>query len=197
MINADGYTYHWLDRSDGHHLQGIAIAISSRLQPSIVEVTTVDGHIMVLRLKLSFGFMSLIAVYAPSDVCKLDEKEMLYAKLASVGDSCSRRDIHGSEIGPHSLGVDAGSENSLDPHRWTWYSDVGNAAKEIDLILVSTRWRILQNCRVCRSAKFCGTDHSLVVDTLRVHFKTPNGPMTTPGVSFGQAEGEGVCLGIC
>ena len=76
-------------------------------------------------------------------------------------------------VGPHGSGTDTGSENSLlildfarsqklrisgswyqrpDPHRWTWYSDVGNAAKEIDHILVSTRWRILQNCRVYRSA---------------------------------------------
>ncbi|XP_069972965.1 glutamic acid-rich protein-like [Penaeus vannamei] len=39
---------------------------------------------MVLRLKLSFGFMSLIAVYAPTDVCKFDVKEMFYAKLTSV-----------------------------------------------------------------------------------------------------------------
>ncbi len=35
-------------------------------------------------------------------------------------------------------------------------------AKEIDHILVSTRWRILQNCRVYRSAKFFATDHRLV-----------------------------------
>ena len=39
-------------------------------------------------------------------------------------------------------------------HRWTWYSNAWGVAKEIDHILVSTRWRILQNCRVFRSAKF-------------------------------------------
>ena len=33
-------------------------------------------------------------------------------------------------------------------HRWSWYSNAGGAAKEIDHILVSTCWRILQNCRV-------------------------------------------------
>ncbi|XP_069979448.1 uncharacterized protein [Penaeus vannamei] len=61
-------------------------------------------------------------------------------------------------VGPHGSGVDTGSENSLlfpdfarpqklrisgswyqrpDPHRWTWYSDAGNATKEIDHILVT------------------------------------------------------------
>ena len=100
-------------------------------------------------------------------------------------------------------GVDAGSENSLllrdfarsqrmriagswhqrpDLHRWTWYSNAGNAAKEIDHILISTRWRILQNCRVYRSAEFCGTDHRLVVATLRVHFRTPRPSSDRPRV---------------
>lgn len=37
--------------------------------------------------------MSLIAVYAPTDVCKLGMKEMFYAKLASVSDKCPQRDI--------------------------------------------------------------------------------------------------------
>ncbi|XP_069989709.1 uncharacterized protein [Penaeus vannamei] len=132
--------------------------------------------------------MSLIAVYAPTNNCKLDVKEMFYNKLAYVSDRCSQRDIHivlgdfnvvsgchraGYEmyVGPYGSRADAGSENSLffwefvrsqklrifgfwyqrpGPHRWTWYSDVGNAAKEIDHILVSTRCRLLQNCRgVC------------------------------------------------
>lgn len=35
----------------------------------------------------------LTAVYAPTGVCKLAVKEMLYAKLAPVMDICPRRDI--------------------------------------------------------------------------------------------------------
>lgn len=48
-----------------------------------------------------------------------------------------------------------------DPRLWTWCSNVGNTAKEI-----------LQNCRVYRSAVFCGTNHRFVVATPWVHFKT-------------------------
>ncbi|XP_063592192.1 dynein intermediate chain 2, ciliary-like [Penaeus indicus] len=48
---------------------------------------------------------------------------------------------------------------------------------EIDYILISTRWRILQNSRVYWCAEFCGTDHRLDVATLRVHFKTPRHSM--------------------
>ena len=57
-------------------------------------------------------------------------------------------------------------------HCWTWYSNAGGVAKEIDHILVSTRWRILQNCRVYRSAEFFATNHRLVATTLTLHVKS-------------------------
>lgn len=72
-ISLSGYTYYWSDRRDGHHLQGVAIVISNRLQPSVVEVTPVDECIMVLRLKLAFETQAI---------------ETFYAKLASAPNSC-------------------------------------------------------------------------------------------------------------
>ena len=220
VASVGGYTYYWSGRADGHHWEGVAIAISNRLQPSVVEVAPVDERIMVMRLKHSFGFMSLVAVYAPTDTSKPEVKEMFYAKLTSVADGCPKRDIrlvlgdfnavsgcdragYEMSVGPHGSGTDTGSGNSLllrdfarsqrmriagswyqrpDLHRFTWYSDAGNAIKEIDHILVSTRWRILQNCRVFRSAEFCRTDHRLVVATLRVHFKTSRPSRDRPKV---------------
>ncbi|XP_069976482.1 uncharacterized protein [Penaeus vannamei] len=92
-IRVGGYTYYWSDRSNDHPFQGVDIAIPSRLQSLVVKVTPVDEGIMVLRLKLAFDFTSLIAVYAPTEVCKFDVKERFYAKFASVADSCPQRDI--------------------------------------------------------------------------------------------------------
>ncbi|XP_070000704.1 craniofacial development protein 2-like [Penaeus vannamei] len=167
------------------HLQGVAIAISSQLQPSVVEVSPVDERIMALRLKHAFGFVSFIAVYAPTNVCKLNVKEAFYAKLTSMVDKCPQRDIrivlgdsnavsgcdrasYEMSIESHGSGAGLGSENSLlvcdfamfqrmrisgswyqrsNPHRWTWFSDTIIVAKEIDHIIASTRWGILQNCR--------------------------------------------------
>lgn len=72
-------------------------------------------------------------------------------------------------VGPHGSGADYGSEHCLfqafsrsqrmryqhsNLHHWAWYSEMGIVAKEVDHILISTRWRILENCRVCRSAEF-------------------------------------------
>ena len=41
----------------------------------------------------------------------------------------------------------------------------------IDHIRVSTRWRMLQNCKVFRSAEIFATDHRLVVASFKLHIK--------------------------
>ncbi|MCP3680346.1 MAG: endonuclease/exonuclease/phosphatase family protein [Gammaproteobacteria bacterium] len=121
-ISSGGYTYYWSGMSNGARLRGVAIGISSRLQPSVVEVALVDERIMRLRMKHSLGFMSLVAVYAPTEIYELEEKEMFYAKLESVLDQCPRRDtlivlgdfnaVTGTEragyelcVGPHGSGT--------------------------------------------------------------------------------------------
>ena len=73
--------------SNGHHVKGVDIGVSRRLQPSVVEVTPVDERIMQLRLKHSLGVMSVVAVYASTEVCETEEK-MFYAKFYSVLDLC-------------------------------------------------------------------------------------------------------------
>jgi len=63
-----------------------------------------------------------------------------------------------------------------DSWRWTWYSNTGRVEKEIDHVLVDGRWRLLQNCRVFRSAQFFSTDHRLLVATLRLRLRVPRPP---------------------
>ncbi|KAG0719990.1 Craniofacial development protein 2 [Chionoecetes opilio] len=186
-----GYTYYWSSMSNGDHVRGVAIGISSKLQPSVVEVTPVDmggimGGIMRVRMKHTLGFMSLVAVYAPTEVRKTEEKEMFYAKLNSVLDQCPSWDTlivlgdfnattgtvrNGYElcVGPHGSSTRNTNSSLLlnfarsrrlrivgswyqrpELHRWTLYSNAGGVAKEIDHVLISTRWRILQNFRVYR-----------------------------------------------
>ena len=86
-----GFTYYWSCRSNGHHVKRVAIGISSRLQQSVVEVTPVAERIKRLRLKHSLGLMSVVAVYAPTEVCETEE-ELSYGKLDSVLDRCPFRD---------------------------------------------------------------------------------------------------------
>ena len=57
-------------------------------------------------------------------------------------------------------------------HRWTWYSDSGGVAKEIDHVLIDGRWKMIQNCKVYRSAQFLNADYRLAVATLKVQLKS-------------------------
>ncbi|XP_069992349.1 uncharacterized protein [Penaeus vannamei] len=176
-----------------HVSQGVAIAISSRLQPSIVEATPVEECIMELALI----FMSLIVVYAPNAICKLDVKDMFYLKLPSVMDSCPRRDI--SIVLMTSMQYLAVIEMAMRclsvpmARELVSYSDAGYAAKEIDHILISTHWRILQNFKVYRIDEVCSTDHRLVVATLRVHFEIPLWSNDHPRVFHLDRLREGEC----
>ena len=207
-VSVGGYTYYWSGCAGGQRQRGVAVAVSGKLSSSVVKVTPVDERIMAVRLRHSLGFVSLIAVYAPTEVSSLEEKETFYAVLQSVVDSCppsdtllvlgdfnacigADRDGYESCLGPHGVGtrningsllVDFAKSCKLrvagswyqrpDLHRWTWISNAGNAVKEIDHILVGTRWKLIQNCRVFRSAEFFCTDHRLVVATLRLCLKS-------------------------
>ena len=91
--SSGGYTYYWSGRQDGLRREGVAVAILNHLCPAVVRVTPVDERIMVVRMKHTLGFISLIAVYAPTEMGSLDSKEMFYAKLDSVTDQCPRGDI--------------------------------------------------------------------------------------------------------
>ena len=54
--------------------------------------------------------------------------------------------------------------------RLSWYSPDGKTKKELDHILVGTRHKLVNNCRVYRSAEF-NTDHRLVVATIQVRMR--------------------------
>ena len=91
-IMAGGYTYHWPGRSDGYHAQGVAVAVSNKLIPMIIEETSVNEYMMRLRICHSLGVVSLVSVDAPTEVSDLTMKNALYATLKSVVDQCPRRD---------------------------------------------------------------------------------------------------------
>ena len=77
-------------------------------------------------------------------------------------------------------------------HRWTWYSNAGGVAKEIDHVLVDDRWKRIQNCRVYRSAQFLNADHRLVVATLKIHLKSRRMVPSQPWLDVGKVKGERV-----
>ena len=80
-----------LVRSDGYHAQGVAVAVSSKLTPMIIEVTLVNKLMMRLSIRHSMGVISMVSVSAPTEASDLTVKEIFYAMLESVVGQCARR----------------------------------------------------------------------------------------------------------
>ena len=81
-------------------------------------------------------------------------------------------------------------------HSWTWYSNAGGVAKEIDHVLVDGRWRMIQNCRVYWSAQFFNTDHRLIAATLKLQLKSRRMVPFQPRLDVGKLKGERVAEGF-
>ena len=60
--------------------------MSNNLTPMIIEVTPVNEGILRLRIRHSLGVISLVSVYAPTEVRDLTMKDSFYAMLESVVD---------------------------------------------------------------------------------------------------------------
>ena len=92
--------------------------MSNKLTPMIIEVTPVNERIMRLRILHSLGVISLVSVYALTEVSDLTVKDAFYATLQSVVDQCPRWDtllVLGDFIA--STGADSnGYETCVGPH---------------------------------------------------------------------------------
>jgi len=56
----------------GYHTEGLAVAVSNKLIPMIIEVTPVKERVMRLIIRHFLGVTSLVSIYAPteaSDLC--------------------------------------------------------------------------------------------------------------------------------
>ena len=89
---ASDCTSSWSGRSDGNHAQGVAVFLSHKLTPMMIEVTTVNEHIKRCRIHHSLGVISLVSVYALTEASDLTVNDAFYARLESVVDQCPWRD---------------------------------------------------------------------------------------------------------
>ena len=87
-----GYTYYWSRCSDSYNVQGVAVAVSNKLTPMIIEVAPDNERIMRLRIRHCLGDVSLVSVHAPTEASDLTMKDTFYAMLKSVVDQYSRQD---------------------------------------------------------------------------------------------------------
>ena len=143
-ISNRGFTYYWSGMSNGARLKGVAIGISSRLQPS---VSALNERIMRLRMKHTLGFLSCCRVRSYRDV-----RDTLIVLGDFNAATCTERAGYEYCSGSHFSGTRNINSSLLlnfvksrwlriagswyqrpEQHRWTWI------VKEIDHILVNTR----------------------------------------------------------
>ena len=88
----------------------------------------------------------------------------------------------------HLLEHQCPEQSGFTPNR----SHQGNNRTEIDHVLVDGCWRMIQNCRIYRSAQFLNTDHRLVVATLKLQLKSGRMVPSQPRLDFGKLKDERV-----
>ena len=60
------------------------------------------------------------------------------------------------------------------------------------MLMVDGRWRMIQNCRVYRSAQFLNADHWLIVATLKLHLNSGRLVPFEPRLDVGKLKYERV-----
>ena len=76
--------------TDGYHAQGVALAVSNKLTPMIIEVTLVNERIVRRRIHHSLGVISLVSIYALTEASDLSVKDAFHSTLESVVDQYPR-----------------------------------------------------------------------------------------------------------
>ena len=115
-----GYTYYWSGHSDGYHAQGAAVAVSNKRTPMIIDISPVKERILRLRIHHALGVISLVYVYAPTEVSDLAVKDAFYATLEPVVEQHPRQDtllVLGDSSASTGTDVD-GYETCPSP--WVW-----------------------------------------------------------------------------
>lgn len=85
-ISVGSNTYYLSGFGDGSRLSGVAVGISSKPQPFVVEVTSVDECTMRVRMKHTLEFIFVVAGYTPSNMCEAAKKDEVYGKLVILLD---------------------------------------------------------------------------------------------------------------
>ena len=206
-ILCGSYTILWSGPTAGTpRSAGVALALDQSAVASMTSWHPISERLLTARFKHNFGYLSLIAAYAPTnEACDFD-KDTFYQQIEQT-----MRTIHQSDliiclgdfnavtgtsrlnmeyvIGPYGSGTPNDNTERLlnfclgaglrvggswfmrkDIHRYTWFSNDGITVKEIDHILVNTKWTALRNCRVYRSLEF-DTDHRPVIATMSLRLK--------------------------
>ena len=88
-----GETIIYSGRSDNHHSNGVAIAMTKGTHKTLYEWTPISDRIITARFWSKYIKTTVIQVYAPTNDADEDDKESFYDQLQKVVDKTPRHDI--------------------------------------------------------------------------------------------------------
>ncbi|XP_071151821.1 craniofacial development protein 2-like [Mytilus edulis] len=89
-----GTDIYYSGRTDGRHQEGVAILLSKRASKSVVEWIAIHERIIQIRMKTtSYGHMTVIQCYAPTNDYTDNEKENFYDKLNQIIMDTPKHDV--------------------------------------------------------------------------------------------------------
>lgn len=90
-IIKDRYTFMY-SGEEKRGSNGVGFYIGKKLVNNIIEFKPVDGRIAVLRLKFNTNYISIVNIYAPTEVAEHIVKDNFYEKLSKICEDLPKND---------------------------------------------------------------------------------------------------------
>ena len=89
----NGSLFIYSGRVDGIRRQGVGLSLSKRIKNSLISYMPVSERILTARLHSKHLNISVVVVYAPTEVSSDRDKDLFYQQLSSVFDGLPRHDL--------------------------------------------------------------------------------------------------------
>ena len=80
-------------RLDGIRRQGVGLSLSKRIKNSLISYMPISERVLTARLHSKHLNISVVVVYAPTEVASDNDKDEFYQQLSSVFDELPRHDL--------------------------------------------------------------------------------------------------------
>ena len=80
-------------RVDGIRRQGVGLSLSKRIKNSLISYMPISERMLTARLHSKHLNISVVVVYAPTEVASDSDKDQFYQQLSSVFDELPRHDL--------------------------------------------------------------------------------------------------------
>ncbi|XP_045496887.1 craniofacial development protein 2-like [Colias croceus] len=111
--NIDGKaTLFYSGDSNGKHVNGVGFLIDNKVLGNVIKFVAVSDRICVIRIKSRFSHITIVNVYAPTEITDDSQKDLFYEDLELVYDQIADYDV---KIVVGDLNAQVGREDTFIP----------------------------------------------------------------------------------